>query len=80
LVPIQTPGAGCITRREQFLPVKRFLFAGDAAPILFFQFSGIGCIESFEITVLIGLLFTGFEGEEGTVGMVPADIGDTAPE
>jgi hypothetical protein len=30
----------------------------------------IGGIESFEVTVIIRLFFTGFEGEKGTVGMV----------
>ena len=36
-----------------------------------------GRIESFEITIVIRLLFTGSECEKGAVGMVPADIGDT---
>jgi hypothetical protein len=37
-------------------------------------------IEAFEITFAIRLFFPGFEGEEEAVGMVPADIGKTAPE
>jgi hypothetical protein len=40
----------------------------------------IGCIESFEITILIRLLFTGFECKKEAVGMVPADIGNNVPE
>jgi hypothetical protein len=39
----------------------------------------IGGIESFEVTIFIRLLFTGFECEKGTVGMLLADIGNTAP-
>jgi len=44
------------------------------------ELTAIGGIESFEITIVIGLLFTGFEGKQGTVGMVHADIGHTGPE
>jgi hypothetical protein len=38
------------------------------------------CIKSFEVTILIRLFFTGFEGEKGTVGMVQTDIGNTGPQ
>jgi hypothetical protein len=38
------------------------------------------CSESFEITIIIRLLFTGFECEKGTVGMVLADIGNTGTQ
>jgi hypothetical protein len=40
--------------------------------------SGIGCTESFEIAFTGGLFFTGFEGKKEAVGMVLADIGETA--
>jgi hypothetical protein len=40
--------------------------------------SGIGCTESFEITFTGGLFFTGFEGKKDAVGMVLADISETA--
>jgi len=40
----------------------------------------IGCIESLKVTIIICLLFTGFECKKGAVGMVPADIGNTGPE
>jgi hypothetical protein len=40
----------------------------------------IDCIESFEKTFIIRLLFTGFECEKEIIGMVPADIGNTVPE
>jgi hypothetical protein len=40
----------------------------------------IGCIESFEITIIVRLLFTWFECEKEAVGMVLADIGNTIPE
>jgi hypothetical protein len=40
----------------------------------------IGCIESFEITIIIRLLFTRFEREKEAVGMVLAEIGKTVPE
>jgi hypothetical protein len=42
--------------------------------------SVISRIESFEVTFIIRLLFTGFEREKDIVGMVPADIGKTVPE
>jgi hypothetical protein len=38
------------------------------------------CIESFEVTIFIRLLFTGFECEKGAVGMVLADIGNAEPQ
>jgi hypothetical protein len=40
----------------------------------------ISCIEAFEVTIFIRLLFTGFECEKGTVGMVLADIGNTGTQ
>jgi hypothetical protein len=40
----------------------------------------IDSIESFEVTFIIRLLFTGFECKKDIVGMVPADIGNTVPE
>jgi hypothetical protein len=46
----------------------------------FFIFkSVIGCIEPFKVTILIRLFFTGFECKKGAVGMIHADIGNTAP-
>ena len=48
--------------------------------VFFREISGIGCIESFEVTFIIRLLFTGFECEKDIVGMVVADIGNTVPE
>lgn len=42
--------------------------------------SGIDRIKSFEITIIVCLLFTWFECEEMTVGMVPADTGYTGAE
>jgi len=44
------------------------------------ELPGIGGIESFEITIIIGLLLTGFEREQGTVSVIRTDIGNTAPE
>jgi len=44
------------------------------------ELSVIFCIESFEITILIRLFFTGFECEKGAVGMFLADIGNTEPQ
>jgi len=44
------------------------------------ELPGIGGIESFEITIIIRLLLTGFERKQGTVGVVYADIGNTGPE
>jgi len=38
--------------------------------IFYFYYSGINSIESFQVTIFIRLLFTGFESEKGTVGMV----------
>jgi hypothetical protein len=49
-------------------------------PSLFREILVIGCIESFEVTVFIRLLFTGFECEKGAIGMVLADTGNTEPE
>ena len=40
----------------------------------------VGGIESFKVTVFIRLFFTGFECEEGAVGMILADIGNTASQ
>jgi hypothetical protein len=42
--------------------------------------SGIGGIESFEVTIFIRLFLARLECEEGTVGMVLTDIGNTAPQ
>lgn len=42
--------------------------------------SGIDRIESFEVTVIVCLLFTGFKREKVTVGMVPTDQGNAGPE
>ena len=49
-------------------------------PSSFNKISVIGCIESFEVTFTIHLLFTGFEHEKEIVSMVLTDIGNTAPE
>jgi hypothetical protein len=38
------------------------------------------CIESFEVTIIIRLFFTGFEREKGAVSMVLTDIGNTASQ
>jgi hypothetical protein len=40
----------------------------------------INGIESFEVTIIIRRLFTGFKCEKRTVGMVLADIGNTGPQ
>jgi len=53
---------------------------GSSTDHRFKELSGGGCIESFEVTFTIHLLFTGFECEKEIVGMAQADIGDTAPK
>jgi hypothetical protein len=67
--------------QKRSLPVKSISGCkGSCIHPLFRKRSMIGCIELFEITVIIRLFFTGFECEEETVGMLPADIGNTVPE
>jgi hypothetical protein len=66
--------------QKRSLPVLLFQAAGEMHPSLFREILVIGCIESFEVTVFIRLLFTGFECEKGAVGMVLADTGNTEPE
>jgi hypothetical protein len=53
----------------------------DASIISFIKKrSGIGCIESFEVTFIIRQLFTGSECEKKAICMVLADTGNTTPE
>jgi hypothetical protein len=57
------------------------LAAGETTSIINFEeLIVLGCIESFEVTFIIRLLFTGFECKKESISMVPTDIGNTVPE
>ena len=65
---------------ETISPGKYYSATGILQPSSSREILVIGGIVSFEVTILICLLFTGFECEKGTVGMVPANIGNTGSE
>jgi hypothetical protein len=43
---------------------------GERVSSVLRELSVIGGIESFEVTIIVRLLLTGFEGKQGTVGVV----------
>jgi len=68
--------------QKRFLPALFISGHGESVslPVFYSKILVIGCIEAFEVTIFIRLLFTGFECEKGTIGMFLADIGDTEPQ